>query len=141
MSFVKTWLSTILSRDFEGINSWYYHKVRTTDIPALYRAYLRKWNMVSDFLLFWFCIWQKITESRNFNPACKYSFNSLRMFFTYDKRKKKKKENGKGRNKFIVSRPIWFPIQSILFRFLVAKVSPYLLSWRVLKIVRNVLIL
>ena len=137
MPFVKTWSSSIIPRNFKGINSWYYHKIRTTHIPALFRAYLQTWNMVFDFLFFWFCIQQKITKSRNFSPACKeHTFKSLRMLYAHEKKKK-----GKGRNRPFVSRPISFPLRSILFRFQVTKLSPYLLSWRVLKILRNVPIL
>ena len=135
MSLVKTWSSSILPRDSEGINFWYYHKIMTAHISALFRAYLQKWNIVFDFLLFSFCSQRKITKSRNFSPASKKTLNSLRTFFAFEKKKNiiiiiiiKKKKNGKGKNKPIVSRPMSFPIWSILFCFQMAKVSPCLLS-------------
>ena len=87
MSLVKTWSSSILPRDSEGINFWYYHKIMTAHISALFRAYLQKWNIVFDFLLFSFCSQRKITKSRNFSPASKKTLNSLRTFFAFEKKK------------------------------------------------------
>ena len=53
-------------------------------------------------------------------------FSLSKDVFHPEKKKKKKKENGEGRNKPIVSKPIPFPIRSILFCFQITKGSPRL---------------
>ena len=139
--FVKTWSSCILPRDLERINPWCYHKIRTTHIPAILRAYLQKWNMVFDFLFFWFCIQRKITKSINFTQHARNILFTLKGCFSPWKKKKKKKKTEKGEINPLFPNQSRFPFEAFYFVSRSQKEVPDLLLWRVFKIVGNVLIL
>ena len=62
LSLAKTCLFSTLPRDLEDKNPWHYHRFRTTHLPDLLRVCLQKWNILFDFLLFWFGISTKYKQ-------------------------------------------------------------------------------